>query len=78
MGNKELRGIKKEPEVIFKKLDLNDGLRKLKSLMEQGKIKLLKEMAPDLRKIMKYPDGTVKEDTVSSRVRALLLALGDT
>ena len=43
--------------------------------MEEGKIKLLQDMAPSLRKIHKTSDGRVMEETVDGRVRALLLAI---
>ncbi len=56
-------------------MNLNKELQNLKKLMEEGKINLLEEMTEPLRKIMKNPDGSVVEETVDSRVRALLLAI---
>lgn len=65
--------MRKRKETFSK--DLNKELLHLRKLMEEGKIKLLQEMAEPLRKIMKNPDGTVVEETVDGSIRALLLAI---
>lgn len=59
-------------------MDLSKELSKLKKLMEDGKIQFYKddnETADDLRKVMMEQDGTVVEETVSPRLKEILLDL---
>jgi len=56
-------------------MDLNKELQHLKKLMEEGKIKLLEEMAPSLRKVKVDIEGNIIEESVDGSVRALLLAI---
>jgi len=42
-------------------MDLDKELSNLKKLMEEGKIKLYEDMAPDLKKVMVRSDGTIVE-----------------
>ena len=58
-----------------KNMDLNKELLHLKKLMENGKIKLYEDMAPELRKVMMRKDGTLVEDTVSPKLKELLLEI---
>jgi len=59
----------------MKELNLNEEMQKLKQLMIAGKIKIPKEMGLELLKVKAHIDGNVIPETVSSKVRSLLLAL---
>jgi len=59
----------------LKNIDWSKEIKNLKKLMEGGKIKLYKDMAPDLRKVMIRPDSTIVEETISSKLRKLLLEI---
>ena len=50
-------------------------LHKLKKLMEEGKIKFYKDFAPELRKVMMRPDGSVVEETMSPKLKEVLLEI---
>ncbi len=50
-------------------------IHNLKKLMEDGKIKLYKDMAPELRKVLGTSDGKVLEDTISPKLKELLLEI---
>ena len=58
-----------------KGINLNKELLNLRRLMEEGKIKFYKDMAEDLRKVMVKSDGTIVEETVSGRIKEVLLEL---
>ena len=58
-----------------KGIDLNKELLKLRKLMEGGKIKLYEDMAPELKKVIMRSDGTVVKETVSGKLRELLLEI---
>lgn len=57
------------------RVDFNKELFNLKKLMENGKIKLYEDIANDLRKVMARSDGTIVEETVSSKLKELLLEI---
>jgi len=50
-------------------------LSNLKKLMEGGKIKLYEDMADDLRKVMIRQDGTIVKETISGKLKELLLEI---
>lgn len=56
-------------------MDWGKELQKLKRLGEEGKIKLYKDMAPELRKVMVRKDGTIVEETISPKLKELLLEI---
>ncbi len=57
-------------------MDWQRELENLKKLMENGKIKLYKDIAPDLRKVMiDNITGKIKEDTISPKLKELLLEI---
>jgi len=56
-------------------MDWNKELQNLRKMMEEGKIKLYKDIASDLKKVMMRLDGTVVEETVSSKLKELLLEI---
>ena len=58
------------------KVNWDKEAKNLKKLMEEGKIKLYKDMAPELRKVMFNKNtGKVEEETISPKLRELLLAI---
>lgn len=57
------------------RVDFQKELYNLKKLGEGGKIRLHKDMADDLRKVMARPDGTIVEETVSTNLKELLLEI---
>lgn len=60
-----------EERVDWKKEIIN-----LKKLMEQGKINLYEDMAPELRKVMfDNLNGYVKEETISPKLKEMLLEI---
>jgi len=58
-------------------IDWNKEMQNLKKLMEEGKIKLLKDknLIEDFKKVMQKPDGSVVEETIPSSIRALILSI---
>lgn len=57
-------------------MDWDKEIKNLKKLAEEGKIKLYKDMAPELRKVMvSQITGKIKEDTISPKLKELLLAI---
>lgn len=58
-----------------KKMNWDKELLNLKKLMEGGKIKLYKDMAEDLRKVMVRQDGTIVKETISGKLKELLLEI---
>jgi len=57
------------------KVDYQKELYNLKKLMEEGRIRLYKNIAGDLRKVMARSDGTIVEETVSGKLKELLLEI---
>ena len=58
-----------------KGVNFQKELYNLKKLMEEGKIKLYEDIADDLRKVMARSDGMIVEETVSSKLKELLLEI---
>lgn len=56
-------------------MDWQKELENLKRLGEEGKIKFYKDMAPELRKVMARKDGTIVEETISPKLKELLLEI---
>ena len=56
-------------------MDWEKEINNLKKLAEEGKIKLYKDMAPELRKVMARSDGSVVEETISPKLKELLLEI---
>ena len=56
-------------------MDWDKEIKNLKKLAEDGRIKLYKDMAPELRKVMVRADGSIVEETISPKLKELLLAI---
>lgn len=56
-------------------MDWDKEIKNLKKLAEDGRIKLYKDMAPELRKVMARADGSIVEETISPKLKELLLAI---
>jgi hypothetical protein len=57
-------------------IDWTEELLKLKKLMEEGKISFDKDFAPELKKVMfDKITGTTKEETISPRLKEVILEL---
>lgn len=63
------------PEENEERVDYQKELYNLKKLGEEGRIKLYEDMAEDLRMVMARSDGTIVEETVSSKLKELLLEI---
>lgn len=57
------------------KINWTEEIEKLRKLMEEGKIQFYKDFAPELRKVMQRKDGTISEETISPRLKEVLLQL---
>lgn len=60
---------------MIKDINWEKELTKLKKLMEEDKIKFYQDFAPELRKVMQRQNGTVVEETISPRLKEVLLQL---
>lgn len=56
-------------------INWDEELRNLRKLGEEGRIKLHTDMAPELRNVMMKKDGTVVEETISPKLKELILEI---
>ena len=57
-------------------MDWDKEIKHLKELMENDKIKLYEDMAPELRKVMvNKTTGKIEEKTISPKLKELLLEI---